>query len=109
MDYERLRNERVADNIRRLQELGIHDTVKNMHSLCDHSASTKRSKSGKKNTSSEDSESDYLLEEENQGEHDDDDESLEEEQPRPLRIEVLLLSWCRGLRFFSLLCCKTVN
>ena len=109
MDYERLRNERVADNIRRLQELGIHDTVKNLHSLCDHSASTKRSKSGKKNTSSEDSESDYLLEEENQGEHDDDDESLEEEQPRPLRIEVLLLSWCRGLRFFSLLCCKTVN
>ena len=109
MDYERLRNERVADNIRRLQELGIHDTVKNMCSLCDHSASTKRSKSGKKNTSSEDSESDYLLEEENQGEHDDDDESLEEEQPRPLRIEVLLLSWCRGLRFFSLLCCKTVN
>jgi len=71
-----------------------------MRSLCDHSASTKRSKSGKKNTSSEDSESDYLLEEENQGEHDDDDESLEEEQPRPLRIEVLLLSWCRGLRFF---------
>ena len=109
MDYERLRNERVADNIRRLQELGIHDTVKNMRSLCDHSASTKRSKSGKKNTSSDDSESDYLLEEENQGEHDDDDESLEEEQPRPLRIEVLLLSWCRGLRFFSLLCCKTVN
>ena len=90
----------MADNIRRLQELGIHDTVKNMHSLCDHSASTKRSKSGKKNTSSEDSESDYLLEEENQGEHDDDDESLEEEQPRPLRIEVLLLSWCRGLIFF---------
>ena len=109
MDYEQLRNERVADNIRRLQELGIHDTVKNMHSLCDHSASTKRSKSGKKNTSSEDSESDYLLEEENQGEHDGDDESLEEEQPRPLRIEVLLLSWCRGLRFFSLLCCKIVN
>ena len=109
MDYERLRNERVADNIRRLQELGIHDTVKNLHSLCDHSASTKRSKSGKKNTSSEDSESDYLLEEENQGDHDDDDESLEEEQPRPLMIEVLLLSWCRGLRFFSLLCCKTVN
>ena len=80
MDYEWLRNERVADNIRRLQELGIHDTVKNMCSLCDHSASTKHSKSGKKNTSSEDSESDYLLEEENQGEH-DDDESLEEEQP----------------------------
>ena len=98
----------MADNIRRLQELGIHDTVKNMRSLCDHSASTKRSKSGKKNTSSEDFESDYLLEEENQGEH-DDDESLEEEQPRPLRIEVLLLSWCRGLRFFSLLCCKIVN
>jgi len=109
MDYVRVRNERVADNIRRLQELGIHDTVKNMRSLCDHSASTKRSKSGKKNTSSEDSESDYLLEEENQGEHDDDDESLEEEQPRPLMIEVLLLSWCRGLRFFSLLCCKIVN
>jgi len=83
VDYERLRNERVADNIRRLQELGIHDTVKNLHSLCDHSASTKRSKSGKKNTSSEDSESDYLLEEEIQGEDDDDDddESLEEEQP----------------------------
>ena len=80
MDYERLRNERVADNIRRLQELGIHDTVKNMCSLCDHSASTKHSKLGKKNTSSEDFESDYLLEEENQGEH-DDDESLEEEQP----------------------------
>ena len=109
MDYERLRNERVADNIRRLQELGIHDTVKNMRSLCDHSASTKRSKSGKKNTSSEDSESDYLLEEENQGEHDDDDECLEEEQPRPLRIEVLLLSWCRGLIFFSLLCGNTVK
>ena len=109
MDYEQVRNERVANNIRRLQELGIHDTVKNLHSLCDHSASTNRSKSGKKNTSSEDSESDYLLEEENQGEHDDDDESLEEEHPRPLMIEVLLLSWCRGLRFFSLLCCKTVN
>ena len=107
MDYERLRNERVDDNIRRLQELGIHDTVKNLHSLCDHSASTKCSKSGKKNTSSEDSESDYLLEEENQGE--DDDESLEEEQPRPLMIEVLLLSWCRGLRFFSLLCGNAVN
>jgi len=90
----------VADNIRRLQELGIHDTVKNLHSLCDHSASTKRSKLGKKNTFSEDSKSDYLLEEENQGEDDDDDESLEEEQPRPLMIEVLLLSWCRGLIFF---------
>jgi len=109
MDYVRVRNERVADNIRRLQELGIHDNVKSLRSLCDHSASTKRSKSGKKNTSSEDSESDYLLEEENQGEDDDDDESLEEEQPQPLMIEVLLLSWCRGLRFFSLLCCKTVN
>ena len=108
MDYERLRNERVADNIRRLQELGIHDTVKNMRSLCDHSASTKRSKSGKKNTSSEDSESDYLLVEEIQGE-DDDDESLEEDQPRPLMIAVLLLSWCRGIIFFSLLCGNIVK
>ena len=109
MDYVRVRNERVADNIRRLQELGIHDNVKSLRSLCDHSASNKHSKLGKKNTSCEDSESEYLLEEENQGEDDDDDESLEEEQPQPLMIEVLLLSWCRGLRFFSLLCGNAVN
>ena len=41
--------------------------------------------------------SEYLLEDDSQGDNDDDDESLDEEQPTPLMIEALLLSWLRGL------------
>jgi len=60
--------------------------------------STKGTDSGKKKTRCEDSESsEYLLEDDSQGDNDDDDESLDEEQPTPLMIEVLLLSWLRGL------------
>ena len=61
--------------------------------------STKGTDSGKKKIRCEDSESsEYLLEDDSQGDNDDDDdESLDEEQPTPLMIEVLLLSWLRGL------------
>ena len=57
--------------------------------------STKGTDSGKKKTRCEDSESsEYLLEDDSQG---DNDESLDEEQPTPLKIEVLVLSWLWGL------------
>ena len=60
--------------------------------------STKGTDSDKKKTRCEDSESsEYLLEDDSQGDNDDDDESLDEEQPTPLMIEVLLHSWLRGL------------
>ena len=66
--------------------------------------STKGTDSGKKKTRCEDSKSsEYLLEDDSQGDNDDDDddddddESLDEEQPTPLKIEVLVLSWLWGL------------
>ena len=78
--------------------MGSMKACPNLKKMFSQPGSTKGTDSGKKKTRCEDSESsEYLLEDDSQGDNDDDDESLDEEQPTPLKIEVLVLSWLWGL------------
>ena len=78
--------------------MGSMKAFPNLKKIFSQPGSTKGIDSGKKKTRCEDSESsEYLLEDDSQGDNDDDDESLDEEQPTPLKIEVLVLSWLWGL------------
>ena len=75
--------------------MGSMKACPNLKKMFSQPGSTKGTDSGKKKTRCEDSESsEYLLEDDSQG---DNDESLDEEQPTPLKIEVLVLSWLWGL------------
>lgn len=89
----------MAENLRRLQKLGINGLASSFNKWFTKPATTKGS-------NSEDSDSsEYLLEDDVQGDSDDDD-TESDEQPQPLAIEVLLLS-CVGREdiCIAFLCC----
>lgn len=96
----------MAENLRRLQELGINGLASSFNKWFTKPATTKGKKSANKKSNSEDSDSsEYLLEDDVQGDSDDDD-TESDEQPQPLAIEVLLLS-CVGREdiCIAFLCC----
>jgi hypothetical protein len=91
-DYERRRDKQVEENIKKMQDLGLHKLASDLNKSLLPSASIKGKNSANKKTNSTDSDSsDYLLDDDDQGDTDDDD-TESDEQPQPLAIKVLLLS-----------------
>ena len=91
------------ENVRRMEELGVNGLASGLKSLCTKTAFAKAKKSGSKGSDAEGSDSSEYLPEAGEGVQGggDTDTDLEEE-PVPLAIEVLLLSWLvmggRGVR-----------
>jgi len=89
-DYERSRDRHVAENNKRMQEMGLHALAADINNSLPQPASTKGKKSAEKQTNSSDSDSsEYLLDDDDQGDDDDDDTETDEE-PLPLAVKVLL-------------------
>jgi hypothetical protein len=91
-DYERRQDKQVEENIKKMQDLGLHKFTSVLNKSLPPSASTKGQNSANKKTNITDSDSSvYLLYDDDQGDTDDDD-TESNEQPQPLAIKVLLLS-----------------
>ncbi|XP_066334494.1 uncharacterized protein [Miscanthus floridulus] len=83
-DYERRRDTRVANNLKKMQEFSLKNLSTEFNNSVSQSASKKEEKSANKKTNSEDSNSsEYLLEDDDQGDSDDDD-TESDGQPQPL-------------------------
>jgi len=92
-DYERSRDRNVAENIKKMQEMGLHVLASELNKSVPPSASKKGQNKGNKKTNSNDSDSsEYLLDDDDQGGSSDDDTELSDEEPIPLAIKVLPLS-----------------
>lgn len=80
-----------------MDELGIKDIAATIKHIETQHASSKTKNSGTKKSHGEGSDtSEFLPEDDEQGVQCDDDSYLEPEQPIPIMIEVLLLSWLWG-------------
>ncbi|XP_052138223.1 uncharacterized protein LOC127786199 isoform X1 [Oryza glaberrima] len=87
-EYERTRQEKILQNIRRMDELGIKDIAATIKHIETQHASSKTKNSGTKKSHGEGSDtSEYLPEDDEQGVQCDDDSYLEAEQPIPIMIE----------------------
>jgi hypothetical protein len=90
-DYERRQDKQVEENIRKMQDLGLHKLSSGLNKSLPPSASTKGKSANKKTNIINSDSSEYLLDDDDQGETDDDD-TESDEQPQPLAVKVLLLS-----------------
>ena len=89
-DYERSRDIRVAENLKKMQDIGLLTLAADFNNSLPQLESTKGKKSANKKTNSSDSDSsEYLLDDDDQGDSDDDDTETDE-QPHPQAIKVLL-------------------
>ena len=92
----------MADNIKKMQDLGLHNLASDVNNSLPPSASTKGENSANKKTNSTDSDSsEYLLDDDDQGDSDDYD-SDSDEQPQPLAVKVLLLSSKKWMDIISI-------
>ncbi|KAG2620274.1 hypothetical protein PVAP13_3NG170394 [Panicum virgatum] len=87
-DYERSRDRNVAENIKKMQEMGLHVLASDLNKSVPPSASKKGQNKGNKKTNSNNSDSsEYLLDDDDQGGSSDDDTELSDEEPIPLAIK----------------------
>ena len=83
----------MAENIKKMQEMGLHVLASELNKSVPPSASKKGQNKGNKKTNSNNSDSsEYLLDDDDQGGSSDDDTELSDEEPIPLAIKVLPLS-----------------
>jgi hypothetical protein len=88
-EYEKRRDAQVANNKKKMQEMGLKKLSSEFNKSVPSSAPSKGTTSGNKKTSSTDSDSsDYILENDDQGDTDDDDTECDDET-QPLAIKVV--------------------
>jgi len=88
-DYETSRDIRVANNNKKLQELGLPTLAADFNKSIPESSTT--TKGGKKTHSEDSDSSEYLLDDDDQGDSDDDD-TESDELPEPVPLKVIILS-----------------
>jgi hypothetical protein len=91
-DYERSQDIRVANNNKKMQELGLLTLAAEFTKSVPETSAAKK---GGRKTHSEDSDSDsseYLLDNDDQGDSEDDDDTESDELPEPKKFKVIILS-----------------
>jgi hypothetical protein len=88
-DYERSRDIRVANNNKKMQELGLPTLPAEFTKSVPETSTAK--KGGKKHSEDSDS-SEYILDNDDQGDSEDDDDTEFDELPEPKKFKVIILS-----------------